>query len=122
MTAPDLAMLRALPDEALVPVSWVRELVGGQNGADSDGDPGIVADLTVGDVGQQFGRTPACVRAWCRAGRVPGAYRLNGREWRIPRGGLRAFLAGERNGQGSKGPRREGVAVDLGAWRKGSMS
>ena len=42
MTAPNLAMLRALPDEALVPVSWVRELVGGQNGADSDGDPGIV--------------------------------------------------------------------------------
>lgn len=110
-------IVSALPDSAsvTVPVADLREWLE----HDGDGDPNLVFDLTVDDIAHQLGRTPACVRAWCRAGRVPGAYRLNGREWRIPRAGLTAYIERARDGQGSDGrneARRQGGA-DLGAWR-----
>ena len=78
----------------------------------------LVVDLTVEDIAQQFDRTPACVRGWCRAGRLPGAYRLNGREWRIPRAALAAYIEAEKSGQSNGRAAVLSGAVDLGAWRR----
>ncbi len=72
MTLEDL--LAELPDEALVPVAWIR----GQLGVRA------VVGLTVEEAAEQFHRSPSTVRAWCRDGRLPGAYLLRNREWRIP--------------------------------------
>ena len=72
MTLEDL--LAELPDEALVPVGWVR----GQLGVRA------AVGLTVEEAADQFHRSTSTVRAWCRDGRLPGAYLLRNREWRIP--------------------------------------
>ncbi len=66
------------------------------------------ADLTVAELAARFHRSASTVRDWCEHGRFEGAYKLNGRDWRIPVTGLDAFLAEQRRG----GPRAE-----LGAWR-----
>ena len=125
------SIVGALPDSAsvTVPVGDLREWLECDGGA---GGPDIMTDFTVDDVAELLGRTPACVRGWCRAHRVPGAFRLNGREWRIPKAGLRAYLERARDGQGyedactgtpppdSTAPGRQGSAADLGAWRQES--
>ena len=72
MTLEDL--LAELPDEALVPVAWVR----GQLGVRA------AVGLTVEEAAKQFKRSPSTIRSWCRDGRLPGAYLLRNREWRIP--------------------------------------
>lgn len=53
--------------------------------------PPEVADPTIEDVARELGRAPSTVRGWRLAGEFPGAYQL-GREWRIPRADIRAFL------------------------------
>lgn len=76
-----------------------------------------LADLTVEQVGQQFGRSPSTVRGWLSQGLLTGAYRLQNREWRIPVATVRAFLDRQREGKqepqsGARAP------TDLGAWRQ----
>ena len=80
-------LLSDLPDEAMVPVRWLRSQL--QRPAIAhDG----VGDLSCADVAQALKRTPGCIRGWCQRGEIQGAYRLNGREWRIPRASLRTYL------------------------------
>jgi len=69
----------------------------------------VVGDLTVADVASRVGRKPSTVRGWLEAGRFTGAYKLNGRDWRVPAGSLTAFLDAQRT---SKGPQR------LSDWRR----
>ena len=107
--------LRALPDDAQVPVRWVRELVA-ELGL-GDGTPGSVG-LTVPQVADLTDRSPSTIRTWCAEGRLPGACRLRGREWRIPRRALDALVAGE----GRPSPPRPGGPMKtppggLSAWR-----
>lgn len=102
----DLASaIRDLPDEALVPVGWVRERLDGSS------DVRLV-DLTVSDAAEELGRAPSTIRTWCGEGRLRGAYRLRGREWRIPPSALRDL--GRQAVEKREG---EGEPVDLGAWR-----
>jgi excisionase family DNA binding protein len=66
------------------------------------------ADFTAAELAAHFNRSVSTVRDWCEHGRFEGAYKLNGRDWRIPRAAVDAFLAeqrGERN------------VAQLGAWR-----
>lgn len=49
-------------------------------------------DYTVAELAERFRRRPGTVRGWCEAGRFPGAYRLEGRAWRIPASGVAAFV------------------------------
>lgn len=77
------------------------------------------ADLTVAQVAARYDRHPSTVRGWCESGVLRGAYRLRGREWRVPAETLAAFEQAER------GARRPDVQhsgrrtpVDLGSWRK----
>jgi excisionase family DNA binding protein len=109
-------LLDELPDDALLPVAFVRELLA-QNAVD-DSDP--LADLSVQDAAKVFDREPSTIRAWCASGSIQ-AYKLNSREWRIPREALRAYQDRQRekslDNEKSKSF-RAGRAVDLGAWRK----
>lgn len=70
-------------------------------------------DLTVEELAEEMGRAASTVRGW--ASRIPGAYRL-GREWRFPRGAVRAWLDAGAELEGLE--RRPGAPVDLGSWRK----
>ena len=56
------------------------------------------SDLTADQVAEVVDRTPACIRGWCRDGKLPGAYRMGegSREWRIPREALDNLKAGQR--------------------------
>ena len=90
MTAPATrSAVLALPDDVMVPVGWVRPLL--ENGNGSTRDP---LGLTVPEVAERTGRALSTVRTWCSQGRLPGAKRLRGREWRIPPESLRALLDG----------------------------
>lgn len=68
----------------------------------------IGTDLTVGEVSERFHRSVSTVREWCERGRFEGAYKLNGRDWRIPVQALNKFLAGQR---------AESSVSELRAWR-----
>jgi excisionase family DNA binding protein len=70
--------------------------------------PAARADLTVAELATRFHRSASTVRDWCEHGRFEGAYKLNGRDWRIPLAALDAFLAAQR-GEKDTSP--------LGAWR-----
>ena len=53
-------------------------------------------DQNVGQLAVRFGRKGSTVREWCEAGLFPGAYKLRGREWRVPLAGVQAFEKQER--------------------------
>ena len=112
-------LLEAVPPggSVMLPRDAVAEWLEDDEGVSPHDGPGLVADYTCEQIAAQLGRTAACVRAWCRAGHLAGAYRLNGREWRIPPAGLRAYLDAERNGRRKMHTRRRGGAVDLASWR-----
>ncbi len=74
--------------------------------------PAPSADLTVAELADRFHRSPSTVRGWLEAGRFPTAYKLSGRDWRVPVAGVEAFVAQERTS------RRREAPADLGAWRQ----
>jgi hypothetical protein len=80
--------------------------------------PATERELTVGDLCDRYARKGSAVRAWLEAGRFPGAYKLNGRDWRIPLVALAAVRGGaaRRAGQGGAGETK-GPGANLGAWR-----
>jgi excisionase family DNA binding protein len=109
----DLAtILDALPDDALVPVWWLRRQLELAAGTRADE---IVVDFSCAEVAEQLGRTPGTIRGWCARGEIPGAYRLNTREWRIPRAGLRSYLDQQSERRRDRDP---AGPVDLGSWRR----
>ena len=101
------AALRPIPDGALVPVEWIRALI--------DEHAGDGADLTAEAVGEMLGRAPSTIRGWCRDGRLPGAFRLRGREWRIPPAALAALRDSD---PGQNGCNVRSRPADLGSWRR----
>jgi excisionase family DNA binding protein len=66
------------------------------------------ADFTVAELAARFHRSGSTVRDWCERGRFGGAYKLNGRDWRIPQAGVNTFLAEQRG---------ESPDTQIGAWR-----
>ena len=116
-------ILAALPDDALVPVSWVRSQV--RTHPDSE-DRERHRDLSAREFAELVNRSAAQVRAWCAAGSVPGAYRLPGEKrhgaWRIPHESVDAF----RQRGTTRVPKeiQEGgtEAPDVGAWRRAPRS
>lgn len=88
----------------MVPREWLLSLL---QGAESGDGP----DYDVSALAELFGRSESTVRTWCERGEFPGAYRLNGKGWRVPRVAVTVFR--ERQAQ----PKPEGGAVDLGDWR-----
>lgn len=87
------------------------------DGMSTAGEEGV--DLTVDQVAKKLGRAPSTIRNWLAEERLPGAYRLRGREWRIPPATLQSFLQMEAAGRSSPGHRRgRKASVDVGAWRQ----
>ena len=66
------------------------------------------AEFTVAELATRFHRSASTVRGWCERDRFDGAYKLNGRDWRIPKTAVDAFLAEQRG---------ESPVTQLGAWR-----
>lgn len=117
MSPSSLAVLAALPETAMVPVAWVRELVAGLGIVDGEADP---LGLTVAEVAARTGRAESTVRTWAAEGRLPGAKRLRGREWRIPHAALAALLENDDPpGRGSAVQRLAVPKGGLSAWRNG---
>ena len=104
--------LTAMPSGTLVPRDWVLERL-------SEDIPGVPAsvtpappacvDLTIRDLAQLFGKQPSTVRAWVERGDFPGAYKLHGKEWRVPVSAVEAFQNRQRRATSDAG---------LSAWRK----
>ena len=111
-----LAAIDRLPDAATVPVGFVRTFLDPAHAPDD-----ALQDLTLEQAAELFGRSVSTARTWCQSGKLRGAYRFEGREWRIPRASIRDFLAAQRNGAPTVQttvPSR--TTVDLGAWKEGS--
>ena len=51
--------------------------------------------LTTAEVGRILLNDPSTVALWCQAGKVEGAFRTPGGQWRIPRASVEKILAGE---------------------------
>ncbi len=82
-----------------------------------DDSPEAGADLTIEQVARRFGRSRSTIRGWIVSGLLPKAYRLRGREWRVPHEALAEFEAVERHGRPQGGPSgRKGEA--LSDWRR----
>lgn len=115
------ALVDASPEGAMlsVPRAWLVALLG-------DAEPGVgPVDLTVTDLAERFDRSPSTVRGWVEVGKFPGAYRLQGREWRVPAAGLAAFEEAERGRvitpapkATPQPPRSRSKVVNLGDWQK----
>jgi helix-turn-helix protein len=121
------SLAEALPAGAAVPVprEWLLELLAGSAAPTAPAVPSAApADFTVAELAARFGRKPSTVRGWLDRELIPGAYRFQGREWRIPAAALAAFEAAQRPASrpGEIVPPRASRAreVDLGGWRTAS--
>src|SRR5688500_2017822 len=80
-----------------LPRELVLELL---DGAPVDAaEPALERDLTCREAGQVLGRSDSTLRALCERGALAGAYRQNGREWRVPPAAIRAYQAAQREGK-----------------------
>ncbi|MDQ3606364.1 MAG: helix-turn-helix domain-containing protein [Gemmatimonadota bacterium] len=87
--------------------------------AANSGELAGTADRTLEQVAAEVKRSASTVRGWCASGALTGAYKLNGRDWRIPAGALRSYLDAQASGEKRSEPQiRTGRAPDLGSWRK----
>lgn len=79
-----------------------------------------IGDLTVHDLAEELDRSESTVRGWCADGLIEGAYKLRGREWRIPRAAARRFLEREANGEKERPTPAlgRGQEVSLSDWRE----
>ena len=72
--------------------------------------------LDVEQAGEALGRSASTVREYCRAGLLEGAYRQQGREWRIPVAAIGKFQI-EQAATNATTVTSLG-STDLAAWRK----
>lgn len=105
-----------MPPGSLVPRDWLLEQLSGVSPtpSESHSTPAALVDLTIGDLARLFGKQPSTVRAWVERGDFPGAYKLHGKEWRVPPSALDAFQQTQRAWSAKP---HAGVKVDLSAWR-----
>jgi hypothetical protein len=109
----------ALPEGGAVPVprEWLLELLCGAGPSPRMADE---ADLTAVLVAARFGRHASTVRLWLERGMFPGAYKLRGRDWRVPPSSLAAFEERERDRKPTSQRRSCGKLANLADWRLAS--
>lgn len=108
----------SLPEGASITLSAevLREALGAAPGPAAS-SPEACPDLTVQQVADKYGRAASTVRSWITSGRLVGAYRFRGKEWRLPPEALRTFEEAERSGglpRGEPSGRKRGNLSD---WR-----
>ena len=102
--------LEAMPAGALLPRDWLlQRLTESPSSGPFPQGPNRLIDLSVRDLSQLFGKQPSTVRAWLERGDFPGAYKLHGKEWRVPVSAVEAFQDQQR--------RRAKSEPRLSAWR-----
>ena len=109
------------PDQTVsVPASWLLKVLSDTEQPTAP-QPILTVDLTLAEVAAKFGRkSPSTVRRWCEKGMLPGAYRLRGREWRIPIAAVVAFQERYREGGCRLAPHASLTVAggSLGDWRE----
>jgi excisionase family DNA binding protein len=68
--------------------------------------------LTLSQVAERVGRAVSTVKGWCNRGELPGAFKLNGRDWRVPPASLEDYLHRQREPTAPGGNE-----YDLSSWR-----
>ena len=109
------AIIDGMPDGGSVslPVAWLRDLL------DAEGDaPGIGRLLTLDEAGEVVGRSPGTIRTWANSGQLEGAFKLQGRSWRVPERVLRSFIERQQAGEHEAPTVRSTGSVDISAWRE----
>lgn len=76
---------------------------------------GTGRDMTVEEVAEEVQRSPSTIRRWLIAGELRG-YKLQGRDWRVPRPALRDYLAAQVASGNEEAPVNS--EVDIAAWRR----
>ncbi len=113
------AIVASMPEGSAVtlPVDWLRRLLEAEGGPEVDGGS---ADrpLRLREVAQRYGRAPSTIRGWCVAGKFPGAFKMNGVDWWVPRSALREFEASQQRGQGREPALGRAREPDLSSWRR----
>jgi excisionase family DNA binding protein len=87
------AMAEATPPGGPVtlPADWLRSELEAEENSPPD-HPADTPDLTIELLATELRRSGSTVRGWLGEGRFPNAYKLRGRDWRIPRADVRQFL------------------------------
>ena len=112
-------LMAALPSDASAVTLTRADLAALMEGTSPDPFSPAVRDLTVEEVAEETHRAPSTVRGWLIAGDLKG-YKLNGRDWRVTRAALRAYLDNQKETTraGRRAPDLEDE-VDIAAWRGG---
>jgi excisionase family DNA binding protein len=107
-------MLEGMPvgSSVSLPVDWLRAQLEAEP---ADGDPPDEL-LTLEQVAQRVGRAEGTVRTWANSGDLEGAFKLNGRDWRVPASALERYI--ERQKEPNRATTRVRKPSDVSAWRK----
>jgi excisionase family DNA binding protein len=108
--------VEGLPERASItlPVGVVRDWL---SDLEEKANDERLGDLTVPELAEELDRAESTVRGWLNAGEIPQAYKLHGREWRVPQAAVRAFLERQRNEVEDPG-RIRSRGGSLGDWRE----
>ncbi len=106
--------LSQLPDDALVPVQWVRRHLD----AEQTEAAGREVLLTVRQVAERYERSKSTVRGWCASGELSGAFKLHRTAWRIPESALEHFDVRQQLGS-RRCALGQAESTDLAKWRHG---
>ena len=118
MTVDDLRSLyESMPSGSVInlPRDDIGELLDELTEPAAEND--TVTDLTLSEIAERVGRATSTVRNWCSRGLLVGAYRLNGRDWRVPSVALDAFLEAQGTQSSATPPTGPLGITDLSAWR-----
>jgi hypothetical protein len=79
-----------------------------------------LSELTVETVASALHRSPSTIRGLLGAGAFPNAFKLNGKNWLIPRADLTAYIDAQRPRPPSDlpAPQRRKTEPDLSSWRR----
>jgi len=110
------AIINGMPPGSSVslPVDWLCGLLSEAMAAGNEPDE----LLTLEQVAERVGRATSTLRTWCNTGKLEGAFRLNGRDWRVPSTGLQKFIEGQKNSPKTKNGGGRGKVEDLSSWRR----
>jgi excisionase family DNA binding protein len=98
--------------DGTVSLRWLAGLLGEPVQGEAAAETEPPRDLTVHEVAEHFRRAPSTIRGWLFRGDLRG-YKLNGRDWRVPRLALAEYEQRQRE------PRRDASEdVDLSSWRR----